>query len=1114
MVIEPNGRLSNLSAPITVNGSTYTLTGNLSGGLADERNGSSLDGAGHWIHGNQSNGTFALLLDGLSRAAVASVVLNGSPMLITGSANVTIRSITDLPGRDVTTPVWVQLSSDVLIENSALLGEPPNPLGGTLHAGGPGIPGPAATLGNPALSIAMSSNIEVSNSSLSGGQVGIWADAVPGLALRNDTISATTSGYTYAPNPCPGSVFPPVLTAALINGSVGLLVQGVSFSAPYQNASLCYGVPAAVIVQDSVNVSLSQDALTHSDSIGLFLSGCANSSISGFAADHLLAGVVVQVYQSSVFSLLSDSASFGGAGAVAFEVSSSSDGQIQTSQANATGIGAFLVDAYQVVVANDSFAQDRNSSVALTEDDLCSVVNNDLSGNASANATGLTIVNSTRLTISNNSIGGWGSPSLAAVSAVDLRGSTLSGNIASGAPVGIHLTGSYDDTLSGNLVQLSGSAVGDAAIELNDSGRLLIEYNRLLLGRVGILGFGGGDDAIVGNNLSFDTQAGLLWHEFENLTIASNVVVDDGDGIDLVDGAGYTLIDDTSSNFEFPCSTCVGVFLEQVSGGWISASNFSTMNIGVYAVYALNLTVRSSDFYNAGYGVLAGYSTGLTVRDNRGGNDLGGVEADWSRNLLIENNSFGHDIAVGIELMMSSNATVSGNTALDSLGDGLALWDVTDFVEAENTLNGDLLGLRIENSTGGEIAANVVANCTTGFRLLSSSNLTFVHNNFEFDGGWTIAAGSGDLHWDGGYPIGGNYWSNATGSDTHSGPNQSLAGADGILDRPVAIAGYGADRYPLAVPWQSPSIVVVARGLPTGTLWSVSLRIGGFGTGSADLATNGSELSWAIPYAAWVPVSYRVGLVAGYLPASGSGQFTTDSGVFTLTLIFAPFTLPVTFVERGLANGTNWSVTIGTTSVSGIGPSLNFMLSNGTYAYAPGAVPGYYRLAPGTLTVSGGAAHVLVNFTAVDFYLEFVEFGLANGTTWQLAFDGLTQRSTLPALEFSVPNGSYAYRVLAVTGYTVSPPNGSVTVRGNPVVIRLEFTSPPPPPPPAPPPPSHTLEYELAALAGVLAALALAGWLRGYRRGRGDRGEPPAEMVEENEPGPAAPPEAPLDPLA
>ena len=54
--------------------------------------------------------------------------------------------------------------------------------------------------------------------------------------------------------------------------------------------------------------------------------------------------------------------------------------------------------------------------------------------------------------------------------------------------------------------------------------------------------------------------------------------------------------------------------------------------------------------------------------------------------------------------------------------------------------------------------------------------------------------------WDNGYPSGGNYWSDYTGNDSFSGPNQDLPGSDGIGDTPYNITGYtpnDQDRYPL-----------------------------------------------------------------------------------------------------------------------------------------------------------------------------------------------------------------------------------------------------------------------------------------------------------------------------
>jgi parallel beta-helix repeat protein len=57
--------------------------------------------------------------------------------------------------------------------------------------------------------------------------------------------------------------------------------------------------------------------------------------------------------------------------------------------------------------------------------------------------------------------------------------------------------------------------------------------------------------------------------------------------------------------------------------------------------------------------------------------------------------------------------------------------------------------------------------------------------------------------WDDGYSSGGNYWSNYTGVDEKSGPNQDLPGSDGIGDTPYVIDPYNKDHYPLLTPWPS-----------------------------------------------------------------------------------------------------------------------------------------------------------------------------------------------------------------------------------------------------------------------------------------------------------------------
>jgi hypothetical protein len=61
----------------------------------------------------------------------------------------------------------------------------------------------------------------------------------------------------------------------------------------------------------------------------------------------------------------------------------------------------------------------------------------------------------------------------------------------------------------------------------------------------------------------------------------------------------------------------------------------------------------------------------------------------------------------------------------------------------------------------------------------------------------------GENTYDNGYPSGGNYWSDYTGVDKKSGPNQDKPGSDGIGDTPYTRHNV-EDRYPLMNPWTTP----------------------------------------------------------------------------------------------------------------------------------------------------------------------------------------------------------------------------------------------------------------------------------------------------------------------
>jgi hypothetical protein len=153
----------------------------------------------------------------------------------------------------------------------------------------------------------------------------------------------------------------------------------------------------------------------------------------------------------------------------------------------------------------------------------------------------------------------------------------------------------------------------------------------------------------------------------------------------------------------------------------------------------------------------------------------------------------------------------------------------------------------------------------------------------------------------------------------------------------------------------------------------------------------------------------------------------------------------ITFVENGLPSGTNWSVTLNGTTLSSTSNTITFNEPNGTYSYYIGSVSGY-TVSPssGSITVNGANVHQAITFTPVKviskYKVTFTESGLPSGTSWSVTFNRATESSTTDTITFSVPNGTYSYTIGSVSGYTVSPSSGSITVNGASVSESITFS--------------------------------------------------------------------------
>jgi YVTN family beta-propeller protein len=193
--------------------------------------------------------------------------------------------------------------------------------------------------------------------------------------------------------------------------------------------------------------------------------------------------------------------------------------------------------------------------------------------------------------------------------------------------------------------------------------------------------------------------------------------------------------------------------------------------------------------------------------------------------------------------------------------------------------------------------------------------------------------------------------------------------------------------------------------------------------------------------------SLPVGIAPVALAQDGiSGEvYLANIGSGTITILGPArvATFPVTFVATGLPHGASWSVSLNGTTETSAGSTISFNESSGSYAYAVESSNTSFEAVPssGTVSVSGAATRVAVNFYQVESSVEFTERGLASGTVWSVTLGSQRETVTTSSIVFSETNGNYGWSVGVPSGYAVSQPAGTVTVQGNSSTVFLSFVA-------------------------------------------------------------------------
>ena len=147
---------------------------------------------------------------------------------------------------------------------------------------------------------------------------------------------------------------------------------------------------------------------------------------------------------------------------------------------------------------------------------------------------------------------------------------------------------------------------------------------------------------------------------------------------------------------------------------------------------------------------------------------------------------------------------------------------------------------------------------------------------------------------------------------------------------------------------------------------------------------------------------------------------------------------PLDFDETGLSAGTSWSVSVAGVSRSSTSSQISFDLWNGTYRYSITPVAGYETTWSGSITILGENVTLSVSLVPVTYTVEFAASGLPAGTYWGVTLADSTRTSSTSIIAFQLPNGTYAYHIPPVPGYSTKP-QGNVTVMGGDRLVPISF---------------------------------------------------------------------------
>lgn len=660
--------------------------------------------------------------------------------------------------------IFLGYSHNSTVDNNTLLGN--NPGIALYHADNNTVENNTALNNSAAIGMSFSDSNTIYNNNASNNSYGIYLGSSIGNTINNNNISSNTNEGIYLDVSNQDNI--------ITNNTISYNMMGV-----YD----LYSGPTTII---------------HNDFIGNIGTGLSLFGSSGTVSVNNVSGSNngITLTESNVFSIAHNNVSDNFYGIHVWDVIDIGVPRITMSNNSVweNTYGIYLTESSRDIIVDNNISNNTEYGVFLNFSHHNFITNNTVEWNVH----GIYLNVSQNNTIDNNTLRDNTDEGIALVTSF---WNTIENNSASNSARGIYLTYSSENTLSNNNASLNSLGEG---IYLSESSNNTLIKNNASGNRYGIILWVCNDNTVLDNSVFSNNQFGvqLVASDANNVT-ESTVSLNEGGGITLIVSDMNTFTNNTIGHN----NGTAGIYLWSFNNNNTIYNNSMMGNPdGIYLTESYNNTIAYNNISESwAFGINLDLSNQNDIVHNYVGEGWFGILLEDSNNNSIADNNVSNN-EDGITLQSSNNNTITNNTASIITRNGIELYysDNNTLYNNTATLNSWGAGIFVQHSDNNTVSRNNVSlNDPVGIHFELSYNNRIYHNRFINN---TVQAF--DIpdanQWDNGYPSGGNYWSDYTGIDIYSGPNQNQPGGDSLGDTPYVIDADSFDRYPFTEPTSLP----------------------------------------------------------------------------------------------------------------------------------------------------------------------------------------------------------------------------------------------------------------------------------------------------------------------